>query len=104
MEQNRLMTGKEWFSKLGWTPFPYQLDAWESYMKGASGMVNAPTGSGKTYSLLVPILLESIDTKKVKEGGLRAIWISTIRALGKEIELSAHRAIYCLSMLSKVGL
>ena len=103
MEQDRLMTGKEWFSKLGWTPFPYQLDAWESYLNGASGMVNAPTGSGKTYSLLVPILLESIDTKKVKGAGPRAIWITPIRALGKEIELSAHRAIEGLGMRWKVG-
>src|SRR5882724_10933502 len=103
MEQDRLMAGKEWFSKLGWTPFPYQLDAWESYLNGASGMVNAPTGSGKTYSLLVPILLESIDTKKIKGAGPRAIWITPIRALGKEIELSAHRAIEGLGMRWKVG-
>src|SRR5258708_12018558 len=96
MEQDRLMTGKEWFSKLGWTPFPYQLDAWESYLNGASGMVNAPTGSGKTYSLLVPILLESIDTKKEKGAGPRAIWITPIRALVKKIELPAHRAIKAL--------
>ncbi|HMI67689.1 MAG TPA: DEAD/DEAH box helicase, partial [Cyclobacteriaceae bacterium] len=103
MGEDRLLNGKAWFSKLGWTPFPYQLDAWESYLNGASGMVNAPTGSGKTYSLLVPILLESIDTKKVKGAGPRAIWITPIRALGKEIELSAHRAIEGLGMRWKVG-
>ncbi len=103
MGEDRLMPGKEWFSKLGWTPFLYQIETWDSYLDGFSGMVNAPTGSGKTYSLLVPILLESTDTKKSKVAGPRAIWITPIRALGKEIELSAHRAIEGMGMRWRVG-
>ena len=80
MGEDRLLMGKVWFSQLGWTPFPYQLDAWESYLNGFSGMVNAPTGSGKTYSLLVPILLESMDTKRPKTAGPRDEAIGPWRA------------------------
>jgi ATP-dependent Lhr-like helicase len=88
---DKLEIGKKWFEGQGWTPFKFQLEAWESSMAGFSGLVNAPTGSGKTYSLLIPILLENKgDKRKLK--GPTAIWITPIRALAKEIELSAKRA------------
>ena len=71
-------------------------------------MINAPTGSGKTYSLLVPILLEFIQQHPEnitrKNNGLQAIWITPIRALGKEIEISAKRAIEGMGMNWKVGI
>ena len=98
MANELLKIGKDWFQSRGWTPFPFQTDAWKAYLDGESGLINAPTGSGKTYSLMMPILLEFIkehpDTyKKKKNNGLRAIWITPIRALSKEIELSANRVI-----------
>lgn len=43
----------------------------------------------KTYSLLVPIILESAK----KSTGLHAIWVTPIRALAKEILQSGQRAI-----------
>lgn len=97
--------GKEWFSKNGWVPFAFQIEAWEAYLAGKSGLVNAPTGSGKTYSLLVPILLEFLrdNPKKPRNSGLRAIWITPIRALSKEIEHAATRAIEGLELPWKVG-
>src|SRR3954465_5097173 len=97
--------GKEWFSGNGWKAFDFQLEAWEAYLSGKSGLVNAPTGSGKTYSLLVPVLLEYLrdHPKKPKNSGLRAIWITPIRALSKEIELAATRAIEGLELPWKVG-
>ncbi|MEI9920315.1 MAG: ligase-associated DNA damage response DEXH box helicase [Bacteroidota bacterium] len=97
--------GKAWFDRNGWTPFAFQLEAWEAYLSGKSGLVNAPTGSGKTYSLLVPILLEFLrdHPRKPKNAGLRAIWITPIRALSKEIEHAATRAIEALDLPWKVG-
>lgn len=65
------------------------------------GIVNAPTGSGKTYSLLIPILLETSVIKKTK--GPKAIWITPIRALAKEIELSANRAAKDLQPTWRIG-
>ncbi|MEM9930289.1 MAG: DEAD/DEAH box helicase, partial [Bacteroidota bacterium] len=70
-------------------------------MSGQSGLVNAPTGSGKTYSLLIPILLEYLAEqegeaagakKGKKSSGLWAIWITPIRALTNEIRQAAQRA------------
>jgi ATP-dependent Lhr-like helicase len=97
--------GKQWFSENGWKAFDFQVDAWEAYLSGKSGLVNAPTGSGKTYSLLVPILLEYLrdHPNKPKNSGLRAIWITPIRALSKEIEHAANRAIEGMGLPWKVG-
>jgi ATP-dependent Lhr-like helicase len=88
---------KEWFEQNGWEPFPFQLESWQYYLEGYSGLVNAPTGSGKTYSLAMPILLEALrEEKPVK--GLRAIWITPIRALAKEIQSSMQRAAHDLGL------
>ena len=61
-------------------------------------MLNAPTGSGKTYALLMPILLGFIKNhpksyRSKTNNGLQAIWITPIRALTKEIKSAAQRAI-----------
>ncbi len=93
--------GENWFKTQGWCPFDFQREAWQAYAVGFSGMVNAPTGSGKTYSLLIPILLESFSVGKAK--GPKAIWITPIRALGKEIELAAIKASTGLGTKWKVG-
>jgi len=102
-----LKAGKDWFKAMGWKPFAFQLEAWESYSAGSSGLVNAPTGSGKTYSLMVPIVLEFMrqypTAKARKSAGLQAIWITPIRALSKEIELSARRLIEGLDIGMTVG-
>lgn len=41
----------DWFRVNGWTPFDFQLQTWQAYLAGRSGLVHAPTGSGKTLSV-----------------------------------------------------
>lgn len=53
--------------------------------------MNAPTGSGKTYSLLAPIVEVALNGQV--PDGLAVIWITPIRSLAKEIELAASRMI-----------
>lgn len=103
MQQEQLLhLAKAWFTSQNWTPFPFQEEAWQRYLAGESGVVNAPTGSGKTYSLLIPILLEFInnnpDNFTKSNNGLQAIWITPIRALTKEIQQAAQRAIEGLGL------
>jgi ATP-dependent Lhr-like helicase len=90
-----------WFSQKGWTPFPFQEATWRAYLQGESGVLNAPTGSGKTYALFLPILLEGLhnmasDPKAGK--GLQAIWITPIKALMKDIRAAGQQAIDDLGM------
>ena len=106
MEQ-LIQLGKDWFGDRGWKPFEFQKQAWQAYLAGKSGLVNAPTGSGKTYSLWMPILLEFINdhnSKRVKKPGLRAIWITPIRALAKEIASASQRVIDDWDVPFEVGI
>lgn len=87
---------EDWFKKRGWQAFPFQVEAWEAYLEGCQGIVNAPTGSGKTYSLGLAILLEFLrdhpDDPGQSNNGLQAIWITPIRALTREIQSSLQVA------------
>lgn len=102
MSSPDLKHGLDWFSSKRWEPFAFQLEAWASYGRGQSGLVNAPTGSGKTYSLLVPIIAEGLAQQE-KSTRVQSIWITPIRALGKEIEYSAKEAIEGMGSTWKVG-
>ena len=90
--------GLDWFAANDWEPFPFQQEAWTKYLSGYSGLINAPTGFGKTYSLLIPILIEAMREKGKAKSGFRAIWIAPIRALTKEIKMSCQRAIEGLDL------
>jgi len=90
----------DWFNSQGWKPFAFQQEAWDAYLDGKSGLVNAPTGSGKTYSLAVPILLEGLDRKPDR---VQCLWITPIRALSKEIESALKLAAAGLGSKWKVG-
>lgn len=56
-------------------------------MAGESGLIHAPTGTGKTYAVWMgPLLeyLEQIDTLPVGEIPLRVLWITPLRALASD--------------------
>ncbi|GAA4312067.1 ligase-associated DNA damage response DEXH box helicase [Pontixanthobacter gangjinensis] len=84
-----------WFAENDWKPFKFQKDTWKAYLQKKNGLLNAPTGSGKTYGLWVPIVLDYIkknpDYKTKHKKGLKAIWITPLRALSVEIEQAAKR-------------
>ncbi|MDX1685212.1 MAG: ligase-associated DNA damage response DEXH box helicase [Saprospiraceae bacterium] len=93
----------DWFDRLGWSPLPYQEQAWEAYLSGYNGLVNAPTGSGKTYSLLLPAILDNYG--KVRKGkGPVILWITPIRALAKEIGQAARRSVQGMNLDWSVGI
>lgn len=90
-QQSEINKANAWFKVKGWQPNTFQLQAWEAYYAGHSGLLNAPTGTGKTYALLIPIVQSLIQLSPIK--GIKAIWITPIRALSKEIKISAERLI-----------
>jgi len=101
--KKQIALGTKWFEQKGWTPFPFQVAAWKAHLQGKSGIVNASTGSGKTYSLIIPILVEFLakhHKKKVlpTNNGLQAIWITPIKALAKEIKVAAENAAEGMGM------
>lgn len=79
-----------WFSKKGWHQFPFQQEMQDAYLGGYSGLLNAPTGSGKTFALFLPFLVGYInqypDTYQTRtNNGLLMLWITPLRALTNDI-------------------
>lgn len=99
---------EEWFTLQGWGIFPFQKQTWTAFLRGKHGLLNAPTGSGKTYALWFPIILDYIreqpDYKTKRRPGLKAIWITPLRALSLEIRQSAERVSQDLGTGLTVGI
>ncbi|MEO0901557.1 MAG: ligase-associated DNA damage response DEXH box helicase, partial [Bacteroidota bacterium] len=99
---------EDWFQKQDWTPFPFQKKTWRAFLSGKHGLLNAPTGSGKTYALWFPIILNHIkkhpNYKTKHKKGLKAIWITPLRALSQEIKQSAERVAEDLETQMTVGI
>ncbi|CAN5529219.1 ligase-associated DNA damage response DEXH box helicase [soil metagenome] len=100
---------EKWFYARNWRPFEFQKEVWQAYLEGKSGLLNAPTGSGKTYALWIPCLLEYISLHQnyknnYGKNGLQVIWITPLRALAKDIQLAMQEICQDLGIPWKVGL
>lgn len=109
MNRNQLFTiASNWFQEQGWKPHAFQKETWTAFLQGKHGLLNAPTGSGKTYALWFPIVLHYIkqnpDYKNKHKKGLKAIWITPLRALSQEIKQSAERIVQDLELPMTVGI
>jgi ATP-dependent Lhr-like helicase len=50
-----------YFASRGWTAFAFQKQTWDAYLNGQSGLVHAPTGSGKTWSVFGGPAIEGVS-------------------------------------------
>jgi ATP-dependent Lhr-like helicase len=84
---------EDWFASRGWTPFAFQCEAWSAYTSGESGLLHAPTGTGKTYAVWFGPLMEWLDgsqggaadmPRREKKLPLRVLWITPLRALAND--------------------
>ncbi|WET04192.1 ligase-associated DNA damage response DEXH box helicase [Flavobacterium sp. YJ01] len=109
MNREQLFTiASNWFESQGWKPFPFQTQTWTAFLQGKNGLLNAPTGSGKTYALWLPIILnyikENPNYKTKHNSGLKAIWITPLRSLSVEIKQAAERVLTDLEIPMTVGI
>ena len=79
----------QWMTAGGKNPFGFQETCWEAVYYGNHGLLNAPTGYGKTYAILLGALARAMDENLKASEGLRLLWITPLRALAKDL----HRAI-----------
>lgn len=100
---------KEWMGRKNYAPFAFQEEAWQQIAEGKSGLVNAPTGCGKTYSVFLGALIRFIneypqDYHKRKNNGLQLLWLTPLRALAKDIGRAMDEAIAELNIAWKTGI
>src|SRR5690349_7737307 len=95
-----------WFTSRGWTPFPFQREVWDAYLRGESGLVHAATGTGKTLAAWMGPLVEWMNEQAPRHTDaddedtpqprarkrprrdsapkLRVLWITPLRALAAD--------------------
>lgn len=81
MKKDNIERATEWLLSQGYRPFEFQKECWSHVNSEKNGLLMAPTGSGKTYALGLP-LLQRIDPSRQT---LQGIWITPLRALSNEI-------------------
>ena len=84
---------KSWLGEKGFEPFGFQLETWEKFGKNYSGMVIAPTGFGKTYSVFLAVITDFLNNPENYKDGLQLLWITPLRALAKDIAKAMTEAI-----------
>ncbi len=99
----------EWMIAKNFHPFDFQEACWDKILKNESGLVNAPTGCGKTFSVFLGVLIQYInenpDTYQLlKKNGLQLIWISPLRALAKDIGRAMGTVLIELEIPWKVAI
>jgi ATP-dependent helicase Lhr and Lhr-like helicase len=89
---------EEWFRAKGWQPFGWQRRVWDASLEGKFGLLNAPTGSGKTFALFMPVLMKWIeghpdDFKTRSKNGLKLLWVTPLRALARDLESAMQQVV-----------
>ena len=97
---------ESWFERRGWQPFPFQRKVWEAYRAGASGLVHAATGTGKTYAAALGPMIEWLDEhpastparRRAHTAPLTLLWLTPLRALAADTAESLRDAVESLGL------
>jgi len=73
---------RAWFANRGWTPHPHQLEMLAAARDGASVLLTAPTGGGKTLAGFLPTLVELAERPRE---GLHTLYLSPLKALAVDV-------------------
>lgn len=79
-----------WFKRQQWRPLPFQKQTWDAYLAGHSGLIQVPTGSGKTYAAAMGPIADMLANPGK---GLQLLYVTPLRALSRDIEKSIQKPI-----------
>ncbi len=89
----------QWFAAKGWSPREHQLAVLQSWQAGASALLIAPTGAGKTLAGFLPTLTDLIDGEF---DGLHTLYISPLKALAVDVQRNLMTPIEEMGLKIKV--
>lgn len=98
-----------WLESKGHQPFLFQQQTWQHIINKKSGLVNAPTGCGKTFSVFIASVIQFINDNPAnyqakKKNGLQLLWITPLRALAKDIGRAMEEVVADLGMQWEVAI
>src|ERR1700710_676990 len=89
-----LSPAESWLASSGRVAFAFQREAWLAYLRGESGLINAPTGTGKTLAAwLGPLLEAPAGGASAGPSGPRLLWITPLRALANDLVVNLRDPI-----------
>ena len=101
--EDQLKPIERWFTQQGWSASHFQKQSWNAYLNGASGLIQVPTGSGKTYAAVMgPIARILSDNQRPK--GLRVLYLTPLRALSRDLSLAIQEPINSMQWPIRVGI
>jgi len=78
---------RRWFESRFAAPTDAQAQAWPIIAQGEHVLVSAPTGSGKTLTAFLSAI-DSLVTGRWTCGGVRALYLSPLKALNSDVRLN----------------
>ncbi len=94
---------EDWFTSLGNRPFTFQQESWQRFHEGKSGLVIAPTGFGKTFSVFFSVVIHYLNHPKEYGDGLKLIWVTPLRSLAKDLGRAMSEALAEVGLDWEVG-
>ncbi len=94
---------KDWFQSLGNQPFPFQEESWQKFHEGYSGLVIAPTGFGKTFSVFISLVMHYLNHPAQYGEGLKLLWITPLRSLAKDLGRAMGESLAQIGLDWEVG-
>ncbi len=99
----------QWLASNNMQAFRFQQETWQHILNNKSGLVNAPTGCGKTFSVFLASIIQFINNnpdayQTKKNNGLQLLWITPLRALAKDIGRAMEDVITQLNMQWQIGI
>ena len=99
----------EWLAARDFIPFAFQEETWQHIVNKKSGLVNAPTGCGKTFSVFLGAIISFINDnpgnyKTKSKNGLQLLWITPLRALAKDLGRAMEEVVEELGIAWKIGI
>ncbi len=84
---------KKWMDEKDREPFGFQSETWFKFSNNYSGMVIAPTGFGKTFSVFLAVVIDYMNHPENYKSGMKLLWITPLRALAKDIAKAMREAL-----------
>jgi ATP-dependent helicase Lhr and Lhr-like helicase len=100
---------KEVLAQQGMQPFPFQEESWAAIANNKHGLVNAPTGCGKTFAVFLGAIINHINNNPTnyttqKNWGLQLLWVTPLRALAASIAQAMEQILAALQIPWQVAI
>jgi len=83
----------DWFAARGWEVFSFQEDVWRLAAGGTSGVLHAPTGTGKTLAAWLGAIARAEAVAAAAAHGPLVVWVTPLKALAADTALALEEPL-----------